>query len=62
MLGTLLALVLIVALLLTVGRTIQATVSGVGPAYVALRRVWIAQTVRRESADLDRQYEQLLRR
>ena len=60
--GQLLVLVLTIALLITVGRAIQSTLSGGGPAYAAFRRARIARVVRRESADLDGQYEQLLRR
>ena len=62
MLGFLLALVLLTALLLSVAGGIWACTSADGPGYALLRRSSILRTVRRESADLDRQYEALLRR
>lgn len=61
MLDFLLGLVLVIGLLLSVAGTIWAFTSGKGPGYALLRRGWIARTARRESADLDRGYERLLR-
>lgn len=61
MLNFLLALTLLALLFLSVAGAIWAFTSADGPGYVWLRRSWIARTVRRESADLDRAYEQLLR-
>lgn len=61
MLGFLLALVLIVAMMAAYWYVIRAVVYSDGPAYVATRRARIYRTIRRETADLDRRYEQLLR-
>ncbi|WP_375424943.1 hypothetical protein [uncultured Friedmanniella sp.] len=57
----LLGLVLVIGLLLAAAGTIWAFTSAEGPGYALLRRGSIARTARRESADLDRRYEQLLR-
>ena len=61
MLGFVLALLLIVAILLAYSSVIRALVHSEGPAYAATRRARIYRTIRRETADLDRRYEQLLR-
>ena len=60
MLGTLLALLLIVTMLMAYYSVVRALVFSEGPAYAATRRARISRTVRRETADLDRRYEQLL--
>ena len=60
-LGIVLALLLIVTILLAYAWVVRALVYNDGPAYAATRRARMYRTIRREMADLDRRYEQLLR-
>lgn len=57
----LLALLLIVAMMVAYSILVRALVHRDGPAYRLSRRARMARVVRRETADLDRRYEQLLR-
>jgi len=59
--GIVLALLLIVTMLMAYSSVVRALVHSEGPAYAATRRARIWRTIRRETADLDRRYEQLLR-
>ena len=59
--GIVLALLLIVTMLMAYSSVVRALVHSEGPAYAATRRARIYRTIRRETADLDRRYEQLLR-
>ena len=61
MLGIVLSLLLIVGMLVAYSTVVLAVLHNEGPAYAATRRVRINRTIRRETADLDRRYEQLLR-